>query len=1104
LNKKTLPLLAILFIVLLLPTFGLVNIGLAHSIPRTHDMVVASIWGPATVDPACAYDTASGALIFNLYDTLIHYYVNHSLPADQQGRTDQFVGDLATEWKLSQPPIAGAPAYVSSTYYFKIRSGVPYHDAAYGTVTPSDVEYSFERWMAFDRSGGPTWMIYEPLLDIHYANWTDPAWAAKIDNAVESNATHVWFNLAVPNYQPMIFMQVIAQGWAGVMPRAWAADMGCWPGEIYTNANMTAYYDPPVSPLDDYPVGTGGRVECGSGPYTLGDFDAVGHTYRLDWFPSYYAGWPYAYANQYGYNGQCGYDEGWLKTVTFRGIDEWATRKSMFLAGNCDSCYVSTMDLPEMVTNWDENPSWEEEEYPLGIKCYPGLPGTSQWNLFPVMNINVTGNTYIGDGDHDSMYETGIPYWFFNDTHTGYTTGGKPLRKAFAYCFNWTEYINEVLRTHVWGEGIQPPSPLIKGTAYWQYLWDVVDSTDDLAYTNGVPDPDAPGSDLDPPDTPTAGPYSQPLLPNGSGPWPPNPLYYINFTKAEEMFKAAWDGEIWSNGFTFAILYNSGNTLREFIARMLEENVESLNAKFHIDVLEVDWPTYLDGLFSMTMPFFIIGWLEDYPDPHNWFYPYMHSDGTFSQWQAYSDPEVDALIEAGVTETDDNKRIEIYWKLCNKYFEDAVSFPLFQGTNRHWERDWMEGWYYNPVYPGSYWYHLWKGYAADVNHDYVVNQDDLDIVMFAYDSHPCDGDWNPCADVDNDGYVGLSDVNIVCSYMDGEQPPRISVDPPYSRGYYVGEKFQVAVNVSVGEHEDHGLFGYAFKLYWNRTLLNVASVTHTPPSVWGSNWVDVGAGLVWDYNATHGRFETATTALLPAEEVFGDFTLVTLDFEVMHQPNFPAPDGYCLLDLVDTQLGGKDGYVISHDTFDGEYEVKSVIWDIAVTDIYAVSCSDYSIQIDKTVVCHNRSACFNVTVTNEGLFVETTNVTLWAQNVSTIQVGDPIPVTLAPGATEEVTFTFNSTGIPIAKYLLFANATAVPGETEINDNTHINGFIFVAHSGDLDGDGHVFLYDLTVLGTAWDSKPGDDNWCADADIDGDGHVRLYDLTIIGSHWDEYN
>jgi peptide/nickel transport system substrate-binding protein len=674
LKKNNTRLISISAVLLMLLTSSMnmfVQSASAQGIPNPDDLVMATIWGPATIDPAWSYDTASATVIMQCYDTLINFKVDRTKNPIEQGLTDEFEPNLATEWLLSQPPHPDAPDYTNSTYYFKIREGVQWHDPAYGTVQPSDVEYSFERWMAFDRSGGPTWMIYEPLLNAYAADYSDPEWPQKIDNAVESNSTHVWFNLAAPNYPPMIFMQVIAQAWAGIMPNEWAYEHGCWPGEAhpeenpYTNATMFAYYDPEVSPLDDWPIGSGQRIECGSGPYMLTVFDTVEHVWKVEWFENYWQGWPAPGCN------------GYLKTVTTYGIDEWGTRKTMFLAGDADFCYVPTSHLPEMVTNWDESPSWAEELYPDGIRCFPGLPTLAETNLFFNFMIETAGNVHMGDAPYDELHETGIPSWFFGDVN---------VRKAFAYSFDWDTYIRDVFL----GEAKQPATPHVEGLAYDEYVWDVGDP------------------DLNPPDTILAPPYDQPLLPNGTGPLPPVPMYYFNLEKAEDYFKAAYDGELWDSGFTFDILFNTGNEERETAALMLKESVESLNPKFHVNVIEVDWPTYLGELVGMRLTLFIIGWLADYPDPHNWYYPYMHSQGTFSYFQSYANPEVDALVEAGVAETDDNKRIDIYWKLGNKYFEDAVSLPLVQATGRHWERTWISGWYYNPIYPGNYYYHIWK------------------------------------------------------------------------------------------------------------------------------------------------------------------------------------------------------------------------------------------------------------------------------------------------------------------------------------------------------------------------------------------------------------
>jgi peptide/nickel transport system substrate-binding protein len=269
-----------------------------------------------------------------------------------------------------------APGYTDATYYFHIRENVPWHDeGTYGNVTPADVEYSFERWMAFDRSGGPAWMIFEPLLDSHYADWDNVNQAQEIDDAVGRNDTTgwVWFNLMAVNYPTMIFMQVVAQQWASIIDQDWATAHGCWPGTNKTNANMEIYYDPSVSPLDDWPSGTGGKVEMGSGPYTLDTFDSLGQWYRLQYFPDYWQGWPAPNCDDY------------IRTYTMRGIEEWGTRKSMFLAGDADFCYVPRAHIVELILNWPSTP----EQYAPGLDCLPDLPNvawtpSSQYSTCPL------------------------------------------------------------------------------------------------------------------------------------------------------------------------------------------------------------------------------------------------------------------------------------------------------------------------------------------------------------------------------------------------------------------------------------------------------------------------------------------------------------------------------------------------------------------------------------------------------------------------------------------------------------------------------------------------------------------------------------------------
>jgi len=99
-----------------------------------------------TLDPAYAYDTASGTQIGAIYEPLLWY---------DGASTSKFVPVLATEWNISAD---------GKTYRFKIRKGVKFHNG--NDLTPEDVEYSFERGMVQDYGAGPQWMLFEPLLGI--------------------------------------------------------------------------------------------------------------------------------------------------------------------------------------------------------------------------------------------------------------------------------------------------------------------------------------------------------------------------------------------------------------------------------------------------------------------------------------------------------------------------------------------------------------------------------------------------------------------------------------------------------------------------------------------------------------------------------------------------------------------------------------------------------------------------------------------------------------------------------------------------------------------------------------------------------------------------
>lgn len=156
------------------------------------------------------------------------------------------------------------------------------------------------------------------------------------------------------------------------------------------------------------------------------------------------------------------------------------------------------------------------------------------------------------------------------------------------------------------------------------------------------------------------------------------PVYEFSLEKAAEEMKQAWGGQVWEKGFKMIITHNTGNEMREAAAHMLAENIMALNPKFSIEVRNVDWKDYLVQYRNFMYPIFLIGWGADYADPHNFLYTYMHSQGVYGRYMAYSNPEVDRLCDAGIDTTDPAKRKEIYSKVQDFWYTDAVAIPLYQ------------------------------------------------------------------------------------------------------------------------------------------------------------------------------------------------------------------------------------------------------------------------------------------------------------------------------------------------------------------------------------------------------------------------------------------
>ncbi len=627
--------------------------------PTTY--VAATIDMPKLIDPALTYDAYGGQIIQNTYDTLIFY---------KREDPNSFVPMLATEVPSLEN---GGISPDDLTYTFKIRKGVRFHDGT--EMTPGDVAYTFQRGILQGGTQSPQWLLVEPLLGSSLADITDiitpslagpdsttlnddPANLAKVPPEVllatckkvtdaivaDDVAGTVTFKLAQP-WDP--FLATLAGTWGSIQSKAWVASRGGWNGDCGTWQN---YYGKTADQLIELGLG---NSENGTGPY------------KLDrWFPSdevvLVANEDYSVKQPLWQGGPSGAPR--LKKIIIKFVEDFSTRFAMLEAGDADDISLEEVKLPQMDTlvgvecqKTAENCQEIDPNKPL--KVIMGLQSTSRMDMYFTFDTNAKGNLFMGSGKLDG---NGIPPNFFSD----------PLvRKGFSYCFNYDAYLNDALL----GAGVRSVDVMLPGMIGYDettpiYTYDPSKCTELLKQSHWKK--------------------------NADGSWTPDP---------------AGEVSLWDTGFRFTALYNKGLPRTQLAAQILQTELGSINDRFKVEVIGLEWPTYIENEQNHNAPVFFAGWLEDIHDPHNWVVPY--TTGAFGLCQKLP---VDIknrfaeIINRAVREPDPARRAEIYKEFNQLFYDTASSIPLFVSTGQRYQQRWVEGWYYNPMYTGRYYYPLWK------------------------------------------------------------------------------------------------------------------------------------------------------------------------------------------------------------------------------------------------------------------------------------------------------------------------------------------------------------------------------------------------------------
>ena len=91
-----------------------------------------------------------------------------------------------------------------------------------------------------------------------------------------------------------------------------------------------------------------------------------------------------------------------------------------------------------------------------------------------------------------------------------------------------------------------------------------------------------------------------------------------------------------------------------------------------------------------------VGWIADYPDPQNFLDSLFHTDSRDNTGE-YSNPAIDALLEAAREEMDTNVRLSMYQEIEQLLVDDAACLPLFFSVNYTLVKPYVKGFVPSPM-----------------------------------------------------------------------------------------------------------------------------------------------------------------------------------------------------------------------------------------------------------------------------------------------------------------------------------------------------------------------------------------------------------------------
>jgi len=164
--------------------------------------------------------------------------------------------------------------------------------------------------------------------------------------------------------------------------------------------------------------------------------------------------------------------------------------------------------------------------------------------------------------------------------------------------------------------------------------------------------------------------------------------------KAKELIADSKYGDV-SNLPPITLTFEGyGNSIPSYLGAIIQEWQQNLGVEISVRQLEPE--NFLYNLKQEKDEMFMLGWIADYPDPHN-FLDILFYTGSEVNIFEYSNPGLDALLDQAAIEQNRAVRLAMYQQAEQLVVDDAPCLPLFHGANYILVKSYVKGYELSPL-----------------------------------------------------------------------------------------------------------------------------------------------------------------------------------------------------------------------------------------------------------------------------------------------------------------------------------------------------------------------------------------------------------------------